>query len=170
MKWGLSWEEGACSSHCSWLMYDTRLCHGPAKVSRGWALFLLGLGSVQRQRVGVCSENRRGAAALALLSLRWVAPLSQGGVSAGESLRPWSGHLCGILSPFSGGGSQVCPSPYAAGALECAGDEGGTQETSSPHPTDVFLLSQSDQAAAVPVGLCTLGDWHHCPYFMQITP
>ncbi|XP_023802325.1 arfaptin-2-like isoform X2 [Cyanistes caeruleus] len=57
-EWRSSWEEGGQLPSLP-LTYDTKLCHGPAKVSSGWALFLLGSGSVQGQRVGVCSGGRR---------------------------------------------------------------------------------------------------------------
>lgn len=135
---------------------DTRLCHGPAKVSPGGALFLLGLGCGPGQRVGVCAGGREEAAAPAPLSLGWVAPPSQGGVSAGESPFPWSGHPRAILSPCSGGGSQVCPGLHAAGALECAGDEGAGRGLQAH--TLLTLLSWSHQATVGPAGLCTLGD------------
>lgn len=50
--------------------------------------FPSGLGFCAGTACGCFSEGRGGAAAPVLLSLGWVAPLSQGGVSAGESLSP----------------------------------------------------------------------------------
>lgn len=58
-EWGSSGEEGAQLSSLP-LTYDTRLCHSPAKVSLGWALFPLDSGSLQGQRGGVCWWQRRG--------------------------------------------------------------------------------------------------------------
>lgn len=66
------------------------------------------------------------------LSLGWVAPLSQGGISAGESPSPWSGHPNGILSPSSGEDPSSVPVHTQQELWSVLGMEG---QVGGPKPT-----------------------------------
>uniref|UniRef100_A0A8C0U9R5 Uncharacterized protein n=1 Tax=Cyanistes caeruleus TaxID=156563 RepID=A0A8C0U9R5_CYACU len=79
-------------------------------------------------------------------------------------------HPHGCLSPSCGGGSQVCPSPSAAGALECAVDEGAGRGPQA-HTLLAFSCCPSQTRPQQGwLGSAAWETWHRCSCSVQISP